>query len=175
MNTIQIRRYRPDDIDAVYSAVTTSRTELSPWMPWCHEGYSRLDTVAWIESRPAAWEDNDEWSFLIVNQNDNVLGSCGIHRLDLRNGVGELGYWVRSDCTGRGVATEATRQVCDWAFSERGLHRIEILASTRNLVSQQVAIKAGGIHEGILRSRLWLHGIAHDCVLHSILKEDFRR
>ena len=171
--TIQIRKYRPDDVDALFSAVVASKAELLPWMPWCHEEYSRSDTATWVDGRPTAWDRNDEWSFLIVGNNDAILGSCGIHRLDLKNGVGELGYWVRTDLTQQGIATEATRQLCRWAFSEGQLRRIEILASVENLASQRVAVKAGAVREGILRHRLVLHERPHDCVLFSILKEEF--
>lgn len=168
---IQLRRYRHDDIDPVYEAVIESRVELSQWMPWCHADYSRANSAWWVESRPAAWERNEEWSHLIVDSHDQLLGSCGIHRLDLRNGVGELGYWVRTSATGQGVATEATRLLCEWAFREQGLHRIEILASVKNIPSQRVAEKSGAVREGILRQRLLLHGRRHDCTLDVILKQ----
>ena len=173
--TTMIRQYRPDDVDPIYAAVIASKPQLSPWMPWCHDEYSRVDTTKWVEGRPIAWERNEEWSFLIVDENDSVLGGCGIHRLDLKNGVGELGYWVRTQSTSQGIATEATRQLCRWAFSENGLQRIEILASVENVASQRVAEKAGGIREGILRHRIWLHGRPHNCILYSILKDEFRR
>ncbi len=64
---IQLRRYQRDDVDAVYEAVIASRAELARWMPWCHADYSRGDAVWWVESRPAAWERNEEWSHLIVD------------------------------------------------------------------------------------------------------------
>ena len=171
---IQIRRYRPDDVDAVHAAVMESKRELSVWMPWCHETYSKQDTVTWVEGRQSDWESNKQWTFLIVNSRDEVLGSCGIHRLDLLNNCGELGYWVRTSAVGRGIATEATKQLCRWAFDERELERIEILASVENTASQRVAEKAGGIREGILRHRLRLNQCHHDGVLYSILKGQFR-
>ena len=124
--TIHIRRYEPTDIDAIYEAVIESRAELAPWMPWCHENYSCQDTLGWVESRPAAWDRNEEWGFVIVDEAGRFLGTCGVHRLDLRNGVGELGYWVRTSATKCGIATEATRQLTQWAFREQGLHRMEI-------------------------------------------------
>lgn len=167
--TVQIRRYRSVDVDALYDAVMESHAELSPWMPWCHSAYSRSDTESWVNSRSAAWELNQEWSFLIVDAADRVLGACGIHRIELRNGVAELGYWVRTSATRQGVATSATRQLCEWSFRERGLHRLEILVSAENLSSQRVAQKAGGVREGVLRERILLHGRRHDCELWSIL------
>ena len=168
--TTRIRQYRHDDVDGIYSAVIASKPELSLWMPWCHEEYSRFDTVTWVQSRPSAWERNEEWSFLIVDENETVLGGCGIHRLDLKNGVGELGYWVRTQSTRQGIATDATRQLCRWAFAEAGLRRLEILASVENVASQRVASKAGGTREGMLRNRIWLRERPHDCILYSILK-----
>ena len=170
---IQVRRYQPEDVDAVYAAVIESCAELSPWMPWCHAGYSRADAVTWVESRPAAWEGNEEWSHVIVDAAGRLLGACGIHRLDLRNGVGELGYWVRTSATRQGIATAATRLLCDWAFGEAKLQRIEVLTSVANFPSQRVAEKAGGVREGVLRERIELHGSRHDAVLFSILKSRF--
>lgn len=169
MSEIQIRRYSPDDVDAIYDAVTESKAELTRWMPWCHPEYSREDAAVWVEGRPAAWERHDEWSFVIVDQDNNLLGACGIHRINLMNRVAEAGYWVRSSVVGRGIATKATLQLCRWAFAEAGLHRLEILASVENLASQRVAEKAGATKEGLLRQRLLLNGIWHDCVISSIL------
>jgi len=168
---LHIRRYQPGDVDAVYKAVMESKAELSPWMPWCHADYSREDAATWVAGRPGAWERNEEWSFVIVDFRGRLIGACGIHRLDLRNGTGELGYWVRSSMTRGGVATEATRRLCQWAFGEAGLHRLEILTSIDNIASQRVAEKAGGVREGILRERLLLYGRRHDCVLYSILNK----
>jgi ribosomal-protein-serine acetyltransferase len=168
---IQLRPYRPDDIDAVYEAVLESKAELTPWMPWCHAGYSREDAAAWVAGRPDAWARNEEWSFVIVDSAGRLLGACGIHRLDLRNGVGELGYWVRTSATRQGIATEATRQACRWAFAEAGLERIEILAAVENVASQRVAEKAGAVREGRLQGRLLLPDRRHDAVLFAILKD----
>ena len=136
---IRIRRYDPNDVDAVYEAVMESKAELSFWMPWCHHAYSRKDAAAWVESRPNAWETNQEWSFVVVNAEGKLLGTCGIHRIDRLNGVGELGYWVRTSETSNGVATSAATLLSQWAFQEMGLHRIEIVASVENKASLRVA------------------------------------
>lgn len=174
-NSIHIRRYQPGDVEAVYEAVIESKAELSPWMQWCHAAYSRQDTIAWVDSRADAWESNREWSYVVLNSDGRLLGACGIHRFDVLNGVAEVGYWVRSSATGQGIATAATRRLCQWAFDETELRRLEILTSVENLASQKVAEKAGAVREGVLRQRLLLHGRRHDCALYAILKEEFSR
>jgi len=168
---VEIRRYEPCDVDAIYESVMESKTELSPWMPWCHADYSKQDAVTWVNGRPGAWERNEARSFVIVDDNRRLLGTCSIHRLDSRNGVGEVGYWVRSSVTRQGIATEATRQLCRWAFHEGDLHRLEMLVSVENAASQRVAEKVGATREAILRQRHVLHGRRHDCVLFAILND----
>ncbi len=168
---LHIRCYEPTDVDAIYEAVIESRAELAPWMPWCHADYAHADTAAWVASRASAWEQLSEWSFVIADADGRILGTCGIHRLDLLNGSGEVGYWVRTSATRQGVASEAVRQVTQWAFQEQGLHRIEMLISTENFPSLRVAQKAGAVCEGVLRQRLLLLGRRHDAMSWAILKE----
>ena len=168
---IHLRKYQSDDVDTIYEAVTESKAELSPWMMWCHENYSCKDAETWVEGRPGAWDRNESWSFVVVEPSGRLLGTCGIHRIDSLNGVGELGYWVRSTMTGQGIATEATRKLCQWAFEEKGLQRIEIIMSVENSASQRVAEKAGAVREGILRKRLLLNGRRHDAVMFAVLND----
>ncbi|OAI54238.1 hypothetical protein AYO47_00560 [Planctomyces sp. SCGC AG-212-M04] len=173
--TPQIRRYRLEDVDAIYEAVVDSKAELVPWMPWCHEAYSQQDTQTWVEARSPAWDRNEDWSFVIVDAHDRILGGTGIHRIDQRNGVAEVGYWVRTSATRQGVAASAVRQLCHWAYEEKAIRRLEILASVENVPSQQVALSIGFTREGILRERIVLHERPHDCVLFSQLKSEFEK
>ena len=169
---VRIRQYRTSDTNAVLEAVLESKRELTPWMQWCHANYGRSDAETWVNSRPEAWQQNQQWSFVIVDQHDRLLGTCGFHQLDLLNGNAELGYWVRTRFTGQGVATKTIQLACDWAFRERGLHRVEILTAIENRASQHAAEKAGAVREAILRQRLRLGTQWHDAVLFTVLNED---
>ena len=124
-----------------------------------------------FEGRPGAWDRNESWSFVVVDSSERLLGTCGIHRIESLHGVGELGYWVRSSMTSQGIATEATRKLCQWAFADKGLQRIEIIMSVENIASQRVAEKAGAVREGILRQRLSLNGRRHDAVMFAVLND----
>lgn len=172
---VAIRRYEASDIEAIWEAVKESRAELSRWMAWCHANYSRDDVTEWVIGRPSAWESNQEWGFVVEGPQDSVLGACGIHRIDLLNQVGELGYWIRSSSTGRGCATEATRQLLRWAFDETPLHRLELVIAEENKASLRVARKVGGVEEGLLRKRTVVNNTHQDCVLFAILKDEFRK
>ena len=109
---VTIRKYVESDIDPILEAVLESHQELSRWMHWCHAEYNREDAESWVHSRPAAWEKKEEWGFAIVDQHDRFLGTCGIHRIDLKNGVGEMGYWVRTSATGPSTFSAGAKKAC---------------------------------------------------------------
>lgn len=171
VEAITLRPYRLDDVEAVFAAVMESQAELARWMPWCHANYARADAVAWVERQPEMFQAGTEYNFLIVDETDRVIGSCGLNRLDFVNGTANLGYWVRTSAAGRGVATAAARKLQHWAFESTGLHRLEILAAVENRGSQRVAEKAGAVREAVLRSRLVGRGRRHDAVLYALLRD----
>jgi RimJ/RimL family protein N-acetyltransferase len=172
---ITIRPHVLEDIERHHEAVAESIEELSRWMPWCHAGYSIEDSRGWIEARIKGFAAATDYTFAIVDRDNRVLGSCGLGHLDVRNLRANLGYWVRTSCLGRGVATIAVRLVSDWTFANTEFQRLEIVTALGNTSSQRVAEKAGAVREGLLRSRLKLNGILHDAVMNSIIRPDSNR
>ena len=171
---LHLRLYGLDDVDALYDAVHESWPELSCWLPWCHAEYDRDESVAWIESREAAWVNGEEYSFVIADPaTGRLMGGCALNQFDHMRRRANLGYWVRSSETGRGLATAATLLLARFGFEELRLERIEIVAATGNKASQRVAEKAGALREGIARRRLRVHGVQHDAVCYSLVPEDF--
>jgi RimJ/RimL family protein N-acetyltransferase len=170
---ISIRRYRVTDVTLVYEGVRESISEISPWLPWCHPDYSMEDSAAWVLSRDEAWANAVEHSFVITDaQTGAFLGTVGLNYFNRDHQFANLGYWVRSSCTGRGVATTATLLTARFGLRVLGLQRIEILAAVGNKASQRVAEKAGAKKEGLLRNRLSVRGLAHDAVMYSLIASD---
>jgi len=172
--TILIRPYRQEDIDSLYEAARESIPEVCPWLPWCHPRYSREDSSAWIRWCEKAWRTGSEYNFAIFDaKTGRFLGGCGLNQFNRMHPLANLGYWVRSSSTGRGVATAATLLTARFGFEELRLNRIEIVVALGNQASRRVAEKAGAKKEGVLRRRLLIHGQAHEAVLYSLIPEDF--
>jgi ribosomal-protein-serine acetyltransferase len=170
---ITIRPYRNDDTAALFEAVRESVDQVAAWLDWCHPNYSRSDSETWVSSREAAWRRGEDYSFVILDPaTQTFLGGCGLNDINPAHGFANLGYWVRSSWTGRGVATGAARLVARFGFQQRGLKRIEIVAAVDNTASQRVAEKVGAHREGVLRCRLMIHGKVHDAVLYSLIPSD---
>lgn len=163
-----------EDASALYEAVRASMDELMPWMDWCRPGYTIDDTKKWLRKLPEQWQEGQSFGFAIVDAaSGQILGSCGLGHINSSYRIANLGYWVRSDRTGEGIATEAARQVAQFGFRELGLVRIEIVAAVENWASRRVAEKTGAHFEGILRKRLKIGDKNVDAAMHSLVPEDF--
>lgn len=167
---VAIRPYRIEDAPAVHAAALASVAEIQPFGPWCHSGMTLADFQVWIEKQIQAFEALEAFEFAILGDGGEPLGGCGLNQIDQANRRANLDYWVRTSATRRGVATEATRQLVQWAFQSTDLLRLEVVVSTRNTASLRVAEKAGAVREGVLRCRLLLHGVPHDAVLFSFVR-----
>ena len=167
---ITIRPYRVEDAPALYAAAIESVAEIHPFMPWCHAGLTVDEARAWIEAQVTAFESRNAFEFVIMAADGSFLGSCGVNQIDHIRLRGNVGYWVRTSATGRGVATTAIQQVVHWVFENTDLDKLEAVISTGNAASIRVAEKAGATREGVLQGRLWLHGTAHDAVIFSFMR-----
>jgi ribosomal-protein-serine acetyltransferase len=158
------------DIEPLFAAVRESISELHPWAPWCPLTYGLPDAARWVDQQPAAREAGTAFEFIVLDEGGRILGCCGINQINTGFRLGNLGYWVRTSATLRGVATAAARRAANWAFENTALHRLELLVAVENRASQAVAIKAGATLEGRLRCRFLVHGQVQDAFVYSIIR-----
>src|SRR5581483_8558705 len=78
----------------------------------------------WLERYEEARRAGTREAFAIVGDDGNFLGLALAPSIDEDGRTAELGYVVAADARGRGVATEALRQLTAWAFEERGMLRL---------------------------------------------------
>ena len=170
---IMLRPYQANDIDSVYEAVRESISELVEWMPWCHPNYSIEESRTWVESQPDKWEKGEEYNFAIsYSTGELYLGGCGLRIIDRNIGAANLGYWVRTSQTKKGIATAATLLLTRFAFNKLRLNRVEIAVAVDNQASLRVAEKAGATREGILRNGLARNNTPCDAVVFSLIPQD---
>jgi len=168
-----LRRLTGQDLDPLYEAIIESLPELSRWMWWAHENYAKTETATFIESQLNSEAGGDEDGFGIFEKNSGlILGCAGLNRIDRTNKYCNLGYWVRSSATGRGIATTVARRLAAFALTELGMNRVEVIVAAENVASLRVAEKIGAMREGIARCRLTLSETVHDAWVHSIVRSD---
>jgi ribosomal-protein-serine acetyltransferase len=168
-SSVLIRPHLETDAPALHAAVHESMAELVPWMPWCHPDYTRDEALAWIRTTQEARRSGSLFDFAIV-EHGAFAGGCGINNLNERDGVANLGYWIRTSRSGRGVVPEAVRQLVAWTFENTRLNRLEIVIAVENVRSQRVAEKVGAEREALLKKRIVLGGEPVSAVLYSIVR-----
>jgi RimJ/RimL family protein N-acetyltransferase len=166
---VSVRAWRPEDAPAFVEAARESAADIAPWMPWCHADYSLEEAEAWITRTAEGLRTGKEHELAIVDAADRVLGGIGINQINLIHRFANLGYWVRSTATGRGVAPAAVRLLAEFGFAMLELERLEILVTVGNTRSLRVAEKVGALREGVLRNRLRVRDVQLDAVMHSLV------
>lgn len=84
----------------------------------------------------------------------------------------ELGYWLAEEHWGRGVMTEAVRQLCREAFDRFDLLRIYAEPFADNLGSRRVLEKTGFTCEGIMRNGIYKNGRVRSYCMYALLREE---
>ncbi len=142
-------------------------------MPWCHAEYALKDAEAWISFTQKAWSDGTEFPLGILDAVSlQVIGGTGINHINKAYRIGNIGYWVSTPYTGRGVARLAARKVAEIGFLELGLTRLEIVTLVHNIASQRVAEATGAVRESQARNRLYFQDKPHDAIIYSLVPED---
>lgn len=169
---LRLLPWQPMHAEALYEAVRESIASIGRWLPWCHAGYSRENAEAWIEHCQSSWAQGDAYVFGVFDSHGRVLGDVGLNRLDRINRRANMGYWVRTDAQGQGVASNAARAVAAFGFERLGLVRIEIVAALANQPSRRCAEKAGAHLEGTARQRLIVADTPVDAAIYSLIPAD---
>ncbi len=143
---LTLLRSSAGDLDELVEAVNASLSELQPWMPWAQAPATTESIGGFLDRADRHWGTGHEFAFAIRGprgrQRDALVGFCGLHA---KVGIGglEIGYWVRSDCTGHGVATAAAGALTRSALGLTGVSRVEIHCDAANLPSAAVPPKLG--------------------------------
>lgn len=83
---------------------------------------------------------------LVDDHSGEIVGRFNLY--DLRDGAADVGYRVAERVAGRGIATQALRDLCHRARHSHGLWRLRAGTSKANVASQRVLEKAGFAAQG---------------------------
>ncbi len=111
--------------------------------------YTAADAQAWCEQGAHSGEYGYVWAITV---GDVVIGTIGLRPLPKPGECcnAEVGYWLGEAWWRQGIASDALRQVTDWAFAALPrLTRLYAPIYARNEGSQAVARKCGYVREGV--------------------------
>lgn len=115
--------------------------------------------------------DEDKTFAFAVTADNKVIGSIGVFRQEnIHRQTGELGYCITEEYWGKGIMTEAVKQICTYVFDKSDIIRIYAEPFAYNAASCRVLEKAGFQYEGTLRNNAVKNGKVIDMRMYSLLK-----
>jgi RimJ/RimL family protein N-acetyltransferase len=117
---LELRRWDTAFTEPMTSAIRKSFAELQRWMSWAQEMPTVDELRQVLLQGRMDFDANQAWEYTVFEtEAEQLVGGTGLHPSD-RPDCFEIGYWVRSDWTGRGIATAATGALVDAAFTHLG-------------------------------------------------------
>lgn len=167
MNVL-IREWKLSDASSLAQAVSNLNVQnnLRDGLPY---PYNENDAVEFINAMMPA-DKNDVFAFAI-ECDGKAIGSIGVFRQqNIHRRTAELGYYIDEDYWGKGIATQAVKQMCRYVFKNSDILRIFAEPFSKNIASCRVLEKAGFQCEGTLRSNAVKCGEVCDMKMYSLIK-----
>jgi [ribosomal protein S5]-alanine N-acetyltransferase len=101
-----------------------------------------------------------------------LLGIIGHYRIQKENFRAEIGYMLNPKFHGKGIITEAIREVVNYGFDNMNLHSIEGVIDPENFASEKVLQKNGFTKEAHFLENEFAEGKFWNTVIYSLLKKN---
>jgi RimJ/RimL family protein N-acetyltransferase len=157
-------------------AIDSSLDHLRPWMPWARFEPQTLDEkVELLRGFRSRFDADEDFAYGVFAADESrQIGGAGLHQ---RGGDGslEIGYFLRTDATGQGLATEVTAVLARVAVEKCGVERVDVQVDPANERSLRVPRRLGFVEEATLRRRLEPKengGPRRDSLLFTLLAEE---
>ncbi len=167
-----LRRFRTDDLDDLYAV----HSDAEVMRYWSFPAWTELSQARERLANAMAGHDSQRllcWA-LAERSDDRLIGGVTLFAIDRAQGRAEIGYSLRSDRWGRGLAREALQLALAHAFDTLGLRRVEADIDPRNTASCALAERLGFVREGLLREHWHVAGELQDSAMYGLLARDWR-
>jgi len=149
---LELRLYRLDESDRLLESLDSSRVETEPWESWTRALRTLDEAYAYVVRQRLNVRDLGTSRGVELGAFDlasgHHVGGVGLHSINTDTASGEVGYWLRTDRTGQGLATEAVGRVVSWMLGAQeggglGLARVVARCSGENEASSRVCQRLG--------------------------------
>lgn len=168
--TCKIRKWKLSDAKDLASALSNTKIQdnLRDGLPY---PYTEQDGVDYISAMLSA-DENETFAFAITIDG-KAIGSIGVFRQgNIHRQTAELGYCIAEEYWGKGIMTEAVKQICKYVFEKSDIIRIYAEPFAYNTASCRVLEKAGFQYEGTLRNNAIKNGKVIDMKMYSLLNTE---
>lgn len=163
----------PADMDELHDVVHGSRAHLERWLSLFVLLEAPADFARYGVECEHAWQAGVSVRLAVrAVEGGALLGVVSLDALNHATLSASWGAWLGQDAAGRGLGTEASRELLRWGFRTLGARRIWADPSTDNVTSTTMAKRLGFREEGIVRAAEFFGGAWRDHRLLALLSTD---
>lgn len=169
-----IRPVLPEDIEAIFAY--RSDPDINRFLT--HRPKTFDEVAERIAVQPKLINEPNTWFQLVLIERESgtLIGDIGLHFLEAKGTKQqvELGYTLRKESHGKGLATEALKAVINYLFHDLDKHRIVASIDPENEPSLKLVERLGFRKEAHFVKSLFLHGEWVDDVVFALLAEEWK-
>lgn len=170
---VELKTLSLDEAGKLFQLIDKNKLQIGEWLIWADKTKSVEDVEKMIQEYTERREKGEGMNFGIWYQS-KLIGVVSFASIDKDRKKGGLAYWLDSEYQGKGIITQACKQLLEYGFNTLNLHRIEISCAAGNSKSRAVAERLGFTQEGIFReSELIRGGKLVDNYYYALLKQNW--
>jgi ribosomal-protein-alanine N-acetyltransferase len=161
---VTIQRIAPKHTEALCEAGQHAISHVKPWFGSSVCPVTPMQSKQCIDAMEDARRNDYGLTYLLMHD-EKCLGMGIINHIHHTHFTANLGYWLRQDACGKGLATAICEALKKLAFSQMNLHRLECFIEPNNKASLRVAERIGAVKEGLCRKRVF----GRDALLYAVI------
>lgn len=160
--------------EELFALTDKNRKYLKKWLPWVDGTQTSADTKNFIKFSKKQKRFNKGFQFTIKYKN-KICGMVGLIFIYNQNKKTEIGYWLGSKHTGKGIMTKSCRALMEYCFNTLKLNKIIIRCSPGNKASIGIPKRLNFKKEALLRDDVFLNGKFEDSIMFTLLRKEWDR
>lgn len=151
LDRIYLRPFNMNDVDDLFEYASNKNvTEHLTWNPHKNKEETRL----LLQNLFTKYDDSTFRWAIVFKENNKLIGSIDVVRLDKVNETAEIGYVLNIAYHNQGIMSEAFKGVINYLFNEVNLKEISACFELGNEASKRVMEKCGLKSKNLIKEKV---------------------
>lgn len=165
-----LRRVVIEDVNEIFALRSDQKVMKYIPRPLVKTAEDALAHIALIDEKIDS-NEGINWA-ITLKGHPKLIGIIGHYRIKPEHFRAEIGYMLLPEYQGKGIISEAIKEVVKYGFEVMKLHSIEAVIDPQNFASEKVLQKNGFVKEAHLKENEYFEGRFLDTVIYSILNQN---
>lgn len=167
---LQLRRLVNEDVNEIFALRSDPEVMKYIPRPLVKTKEEALAHITMIDEKIVS-NEGINWA-ITLKGNPKLIGIIGHYRINPEHFRAEIGYMLLPEYQGKGITSEAIKEVINYGFKVMKLHSIEAIIDPENFGSEKVLQKNGFVKEAHLKENEYYEGHFLDTVIYSLLNKN---